>query len=130
MSNHYHLILRPSDNRFSTMMQGINDAFARYINRTRNRRGYVFFDRFKSVPTRDQHYISQLLLYIHANPLRANIVKSTSELSKYRWSSHHSYCTGATNQFPWLNTTYIMNIFNQRASGVYNIQAFFFCFFD
>jgi len=110
MSTHYHLVLRPSGDNFSKVMRRINTAFARYINRTRKRRGYVFRDRFKSIPTRNQHYLSQLLLYIHTNPFRAGMVKSLSELDTYRWSSHA--CYRGNSSLSWINTSYLTNVFS------------------
>jgi REP element-mobilizing transposase RayT len=110
MSNHYHLILRPSGENFSKIMRRINTAYARYINRTRHRRGYVFWDRFKSIPTRNQHYLAQLLLYIHTNPLRAGMVNSISELDSYKWSSHA--CYRGNTFLSWITTSYLSNVFS------------------
>lgn len=110
MSNHYHLILRPSGDNFSIMMRCINDCFARYINKTRGRRGYVFSNRFKSIPTRDQRYIRQLLLYIHANPLRAGIVDCVEQLEHYQWSSHGCYLHSGPGCYPWVHTAYLKTL--------------------
>jgi len=83
MDNHYRLILRPSDDDFSRMMRNINSAYARYVNKSRGRSGYVFWERFKSIPTCDQNYIRRLILYVHGNPLRANKIANIKELDAY-----------------------------------------------
>ena len=80
MDNHYHMILRPSGNNFSDMMRNINSAYASWLNKQLQRNGYVFRNRFKSIPTRDQNYIRNLIMYVHANPLRAGNVLSINEL--------------------------------------------------
>jgi REP element-mobilizing transposase RayT len=116
MNNHYHLLIRPSGNTFSKLMQTINNTFARYINKTRNRRGYVFYDRFKSIPTRDLEYVKNLVLYIHGNPLRANIIETVDDLSSYTWSSHRALI-GKDDSFPWLNRDYVLSLFSREDSG-------------
>jgi REP element-mobilizing transposase RayT len=115
MKNHYHLLIRPSGNTLSPLMRVINNTFARYINKTRKRRGYVFFDRFKSIPTRDINYVKKLILYIHANPLRAQIVSSVEELGNFVWSSHIALMN-KYNPFPWLNRDYIAALFSSHNS--------------
>lgn len=114
MKNHYHLLIRPSGNTLSELMRTVNNTFARYINKTRHRRGYVFYDRFKSIPTRDIQYVKKLILYIHANPFHANVVSSVDELSS-SWSSHRALIN-ADNLFPWLNRDYMLSLFSSNAS--------------
>lgn len=113
MKNHYHLLLRPSGDDFSNMMRCINSAYAQYFNRSRTRRGYVFWDRFKSIPTRDSSYITQLILYIHANPLRAGMVDSVEDLAGYRWSSHR-YLYGHRCPFKWLKVGYMNALLSMK----------------
>ena len=97
-------------------MRTINNTFAQYINKTRNRRGYVFWNRFKSIPTRDLEYVKNLILYIHGNPLRANIVKTVDDLSMYSWSSHRAIIS-KDDSFPWLNRDYVLSLFSNEDSG-------------
>jgi len=106
MSNHYHLILRPSGEDFSDMMRNINSAYARYVNKTRERRGYVFRDRFKSIPTRNLDYIKKLILYVHANPLRAGKVKNIKELERDKFNSHR-YLLKGKSPYSWLDVDYM-----------------------
>jgi len=88
MSNHYHLLLRASDQPLMELMRGLNAKYARYFNRKHKQRGYVFQDRFKSIVTQDQGYIESLVRYIHLNPIRAGVVRSMKELDHYRWAGH------------------------------------------
>jgi len=118
MKSHYHLLIRPSGENLSKMMRIINNTYARYINKSRNRRGYVFFDRFKSIPTRDLNYVKNLILYIHANPIRANIVSSTKELDSYSWSSHN-LLKEDTSSCSWFKRDYILSMFTSQNSSSY-----------
>ncbi len=118
MKSHYHLLLRPSGDNFSKMMRNINNTFARYINKTRKRRGYVFFDRFKSIPTRDLNYVKNLVLYIHSNPLRNNTVSALNKLDAYRWSSHNAL-TQKDNPYSWFKSDYTLALFNKQGESNY-----------
>jgi hypothetical protein len=48
----------------------------------------VWQEIFKGLPLWSDWLIWQKISYIHANPVRAGLVKSTSE---YRWSSYKSF---------------------------------------
>ncbi len=120
LKNHYHLLIRPSGDNFSKMMRNINNTFARYINKTRKRRGYVFFDRFKSIPTRDLNYVKNLILYIHTNPIRSkkHKVSSLKELDSYLWSSHYAL-KQKISPYSWLKSDYTLALFNKDGESTY-----------
>lgn len=88
MDNHYHILLRVSDQPLSTLMRRLNSKYARWYRKKYKGRGYLFQDRYKSIVTQDQGYIEQLVSYIHLNPIRAGICKNIEELDMYRWSGH------------------------------------------
>jgi REP element-mobilizing transposase RayT len=113
MDNHYHLLIRPAGDTLSKMMRIINNTYARYLNKSRGRRGYVFRDRFKSIPTRDLNYVRNLILYIHANPVRGNILKSTKELDSFRWSSHR-LLKRKKDLFSWFKRDYTLSLFTSQ----------------
>ena len=79
MSNHYHLLLRSSDEPIGTMMRRLNSRYARYFSKKYNRRGYLFQDRYKSIATQDQNYIEELVRYIHLNPVLILIADGSKE---------------------------------------------------
>lgn len=108
MPNHYHLIVRPSGDKehFSRMMQSINTKLAMYVNAKNERKGPVFWDRFKSIPTRDLDYLRNLIMYLHVNPVKAGLVSGLSDLANYRWCSH-SLLFEENNPYPWLKTDFM-----------------------
>jgi hypothetical protein len=83
-------------------MRKLNAAYAQYYNRTHHRKGYLFQDRYKSIPTSDIGYIKELLCYIHLNPIRAGIITNLGGLNLFNWSGH-SALTGRL-VFPWMHT--------------------------
>jgi|WetSurMetagenome_2_1015567.scaffolds.fasta_scaffold124003_2 putative transposase len=88
MDNHFHLIVRCSDRPLNDLMRGTNSKYARYFNKKYQRHGYLFQDRFKSIISQDQHYLEELLRYVHLNPLRAGVCKSIGELDSFPWCGH------------------------------------------
>ena len=65
LPNHYHLLLRSSEEPLGIMMCRLNSTYARYFSIKYNRRGYLFQDRYKSITTQDQNYVEELVRYIH-----------------------------------------------------------------
>ncbi|MDG5813486.1 transposase [Chitinispirillales bacterium ANBcel5] len=88
MDNHYHLLVRTNYLPMSKLMRALNGGYAQYYNKRHKRRGYLFQNRFKSVICQDQGYASQLIKYIHLNPLRAGKVRSLEQLESYSWCGH------------------------------------------
>lgn len=88
MSNHYHLLMRCSENPLDKPMRQLNAQYAKYYNRKNKRTGYVFQGRFKSIITQDQFYLEELIRYVHLNPIRAGICKTMSDLDQYPWCGH------------------------------------------
>lgn len=68
----------------SEYIKSIKNSFSRWFNKTNNRTGYFWGDRFKSVLVEEGASLLNMLIYIDLNPLRAGIVKKPED---YRWSS-------------------------------------------
>jgi putative transposase len=68
----------------SEYVKAIKQSFSQWYNRSNNRSGYFWGDRFKSVLVEGGAALQNMLIYIDLNPVRANIVKKPEE---YRWSS-------------------------------------------
>lgn len=88
MNNHYHLVLRVGEVELGRIMKPLNMHYAYYHRKKYPRRGPLFMDRFKSIATQDQHYVEELIRYVHLNALRAGICKDLDALEKYPWSGH------------------------------------------
>jgi len=88
MSNHVHLLLRPSDNNLGFFMRRLLTGHAVTFNLRHHRSGHLFQNRYKSIICEEDPYLLELIRYIHLNPLRAGLVGSISELKRYPWSGH------------------------------------------
>ncbi len=101
LPNHYHLLLRPSDDGLGILMRRLNTSYARYYNRKHRRRGYLFQDRYKSVATQELFYFKDLIRYIHLNPVRWGLVRTIKGLDAFPWCSHRDVV--GPSRFPWLH---------------------------
>ena len=73
MANHIHLLIKTNENPLWNLMKPLNSDYSRWYNKKYNRRGPLFFDRYKSIATQDQYYLEQLVRYIHLNAIRRNM---------------------------------------------------------
>jgi REP element-mobilizing transposase RayT len=88
MDNHYHLLIRMNEYSLGRFMGLLNGPYAQYFRKNMRMRGYLFQDRYKSIVTQDQHYIEELVRYVHLNPVRAGICSNLDSLKKYLWCGH------------------------------------------
>ena len=88
MTNHAHILLRSGPYGLSRFMRRFLTGYAISYNRRHHRHGHLFQNRYKSIVCDEDSYFRELVRYIHLNPLRVKLVKSMSELDRYRWCGH------------------------------------------
>lgn len=89
MDNHAHILLHINNiEDMSRFMKQINEKYALFYNREKNRVGYVFRNRYKSEPIYEERYLYQCIAYIHRNPVKAGITKLMDE---YQFASTMQY---------------------------------------
>ncbi|MCR5503847.1 MAG: transposase [Lachnospiraceae bacterium] len=88
MDNHIHLLLNSPPDRLSSFFQSLGTRFVRWYNSKYSRTGYLFQDRFYSTVIESDRAFLAALIYIHNNPVKANICRYPSE---YHWSSFNTY---------------------------------------
>jgi len=110
MPNHIHLLLKQVKNGgIVKFMNKSGSGYAGYFNRKYKRKGYVFQNRFRSVPIGDDNQLRTIFNYIHVNPISLiepgwkengidNLDKVVSFLENYKWSSYSDYI--GENNFP------------------------------
>ena len=109
LPNHFHLLVRiksykdfPEQREAISLRNGISIApeylasehfrrffigYAKAINKQESRTGSLFQKPFKRKPVNDEHYFSQLVYYIHANPQLHGI---SDDFRTYPYSSYNS----------------------------------------
>ncbi len=89
MNNHVHILINTENiNNLTKYMHKINTSYGIYFNKNRNRVGYVYRDRFKTQVINNEKHLNNCIIYIHNNPVKANICKYANE---YRFSSYKSF---------------------------------------
>ena len=93
MSNHYHLALRTSAVPLSRGLHHLQCAFSRSFNRRSGRTGSLWQSRYQAKLVDEQRYLSQVVLYIHLNPVRSGAV---DDPASHLLSGHHEIIGKAT----------------------------------
>jgi len=106
MDNHAHILFRSGKSGISAVMRKLLTWYAQYFNRRHGRRGHLFENRYKSILCDEDNYLITLVRYIHLNPVRAGIIKTTAEMDNYPWSGHRSIIEKA--KYPWMDTATVL----------------------
>ena len=97
MPDHFHLIVNPSDGRIREFMLDLKGLSAKEIVQVNTRFSFawsepdgfqIWQESFKAQALWSAWMIWQKINYIHANPLKARLVKSARD---YYWSSFRSF---------------------------------------
>ena len=111
MTNHAHILLRSSEIGLSGYMRRLLTGYAISYNRRHRRWGHLFQNRYKSIICEEDAYFTELVRYIHLNPLRAKLVKSFDQLDRYRWSGHAALLAKVEND--WQDREYVLKWFGK-----------------
>lgn len=88
MTNHVHLLVERQASAVGRIMHRLLTGYAQYYNRRYRRVGHLLQGRYKAILCQTDRYLSELVRYIHLNPVRAGMVKQPED---YEYSSHLAY---------------------------------------
>lgn len=95
LKNHFHIIVKTKnvtvDKTISQAFSNFFNAYSKAINKTYDRSGSLFKDRFSRKMILDENYLKQLILYIHLNPEYHGF---TEDFETYKHSSYFSIISG------------------------------------
>ena len=105
MPDHLHLIANPRDGRIKEFTGALKSLSAKRIIEVERRFSFesedsgrqVWQESFKAMPLWSLWMIYQKINYIHANPLKAGLVKAAKE---YEWSSFRAFYLGEQKPLP------------------------------
>lgn len=115
MTNHVHLLLRTGTVPIATIMRRLLTGYAVRFNRRHGRYGHLFQNRYKSILCEEDGYLSQLVAYIHLNPVRAGIVAGAAALKTFPYAGHSALMGKRVRA--WQDTQYILALFGSGVSG-------------
>ena len=93
MPNHVHLLIESGSTPLAKFMQGLQQSYTQYFNRSYRKVGHLFQGRYKAIICAREKYLMALIRYIHLNPVRA---KLATRPERYPYSGHNSYMTNGT----------------------------------
>lgn len=104
MNNHFHFLLQVEKGAdLPCLMKGMCMAYASYFKKRYEHVGFLFQNRYKSIPIEKDVYLLECARYIERNPLTANLV---DDLTQYPWSSFHYYAAGQDDSIVTPNPLY------------------------
>jgi putative transposase len=111
MSNHYHLVFQTPQANLVAGMRWLQNTYTRRFNVGNQLWGHVFGSRYKAVLVESREfgsgdYLSNLIDYVHLNPIRAGLINATTEsLLNYPWSSlSKGYAVSPQKRPSWFKT--------------------------
>tara|TARA_B100002003_G_scaffold234142_1_gene247693 strand:- start:326 stop:1144 length:819 start_codon:yes stop_codon:yes gene_type:complete len=110
MKNHYHILVHTPEGNLSRFMRHVNGVYTQRFNRKHKRDGPLFRGRYKSILIQADEYLTQVVKYIHRNPLKAKMVIN---LKDYKWSSHKIYLKGKCFE-EWIDIDSVLTLFSGR----------------
>ena len=93
MPNHVHLLLETGSAPLGKFMQGLQQSYTQYFNRSYRKVGHLFQGRYKAIICDKDKYLLALVRYIHLNPVRAGLAKRPEG---YLYSGHNGYLLSGT----------------------------------
>jgi REP element-mobilizing transposase RayT len=106
MSNHYHLALRTSATPLDRPMRSVQQRFTSNYNARHGVFGPLWQGRYRAKLVTNDRHASQLLAYIHLNPVVAGIVTDPAD---YEWSGHREIV--ARPRKPLINIDEVLRVF-------------------
>ena len=93
MNNHAHFLVYVEDiQSFGKFMQKVNLMYSKAYNKSQDRVGVLFRNRYQIEPIYDEKYLINCIKYIHENPVKANMV---SKCEDYKYSSYNDYISNS-----------------------------------
>jgi REP element-mobilizing transposase RayT len=111
MSNHYHVLAQTPDGNLDRCMRHINGVYTQRYNRRHHKDGQLFKGRYKAILVDADHYLLELVRYIHRNPVRAGMA---ARVKDYPWSSHREYLSGRDS---WVCSSFILSVLEKKKAA-------------
>ena len=112
MTNHYHFVIRLTDDLLSKGMQQLNGGFSRRMNAIAGRTGagHLFKNRFHSEPIERDAHLLEACRYTVLNPVRAGLCERAEE---WEWSSYRA-CAGIEAPLRFLAVDDLLGLFGTQ----------------
>lgn len=129
MPNHFHLMVRIRkeeellafvnlnlqgfknlEGLVSQQFSNLFNSYTKSYNKMYERKGSLFIPRFKRKIVEDENYFTQLIAYIHLNPVRHGFCE---QIDDWEFSSFHAYYENKSSK---INRKYLQDWFGNRTA--------------
>ncbi len=107
METHYHILIRTPLANLPRAMRHIDGVHTQRFNLRHNTDGHLFRGRYKSILIDKEHYLLEVVRYIHLQKVRAGLI---DDPKNDQWSSHQIYLSPHC-QRSWLFIDTILGLF-------------------
>ncbi|MBI2982084.1 MAG: transposase [Deltaproteobacteria bacterium] len=104
LPNHYHLLIHTPAAGISRAMRHLIGVYTQKVNRRWKSDGPIFRGRFKAILVETEEYLTELVRYIHLNPVRAGLCLHPKD---HQWTSHEAYLQKGKRP-PWLEVNEVL----------------------
>ena len=88
MDNHYHLLIHTPVAGLSRAMRHLNGLYTQGFNKIHRKDGPLFRGRYKAILVDSNEYLTELVRYIHLNPVEAKLCEHPKQ---HKWTSYRYY---------------------------------------
>ncbi len=119
MKTHVHLFVFDKVNNISAFMQKLHGEYGKFYNRSSQRIGHVFGERYNNKIVVNNLYGKWLSRYIHRQAVEAKII---ADPSQYEWTSYHAYI--GKQKIKFLRPEVILSQFGTSADRIERYRQF------
>ncbi|MFQ5680654.1 MAG: transposase [Candidatus Omnitrophota bacterium] len=96
LPNHLHILLKTKEENLSAALKNFLQRYAMYLNKKYERKGHVFYGRYRASLCDSDDYFFAIAAYIHLNSFKAGLSDSPF---LYRWHSLDVYLKDIKQSF-------------------------------
>lgn len=119
MKTHVHMFIYDAHDNISMFMQRLHGEYAQYYNRSTQRIGHVFGERYNNKIVHTNLYGKWLSRYIHRQAVEAKMVTNPSQ---YEWTSYNVYL--GKQKIKFLKPEVILSQFGPPSDRIENYRKF------
>jgi len=116
LKNHFHLLVHTKNEvrskQISQSFSNLFNAYAKAVNKSYNRTGSLFSNRFKRIKITDENYLRTLIIYINNNAVHHGFTQNIEDYN------HSSYQSLLSDDPTFLKRAEVLDLFDSRTNFI------------
>jgi putative transposase len=112
MPNHVHILMSPEEQNLYDVMRILFSRYVMRFNFKYERKGHLVGGPYRQAVCFDDSYLLAASLYIHLNPVKANL---SANVSEYRWTSSRLFCDPDAPE-SFIDPSFVLTILSEDLS--------------